>query len=61
MFLVAASVSALTGLLLAAWVLGWVVLGLALLNFAFDICVGCIMYAQLVKVGVFPLHRASAA
>lgn len=58
-FLVAASLCALTGAPLAAWVLGWIVAGLALLNFALDICVGCIMYAQLVKVGLLPLRRAS--
>jgi hypothetical protein len=32
-----------------------VVIALAFLNFAFDICVGCIVYAQLVRVGLFPL------
>ncbi len=60
-FLLAASLCALVGALLGAWVLGWIVLALAFLNFAFDICVGCIMYAQLVKVGIFPLRRAQAA
>jgi len=60
-FLLAASLCALVGSLLAAWVLAWIVLGLAFLNFAFDICVGCMMYAQLVRIGVFPLRRASAA
>jgi len=60
-FLVAASLCALTGALLAAWVLGWIVLALAFLNFAFDICVGCIVYAQLVRFGVFPLRRVSPA
>lgn len=56
-FLVAASVVALAGNLIVAWTLGWIVVALAFLNFAFDICVGCIVYAQLVRVGLFPLSR----
>ena len=59
-FLVAASLLALAGLDVAAWTLGWIVVGLAFLNFAFDICVGCIMYAQLVRLGVLPLRRSAA-
>ena len=60
-FLVAASVNALLGLLAVAWVLGWIVAALAFLNFAFDICVGCIMYAQLVRARLLPLRRSSEA
>ena len=60
-FLVAASLVLLTGQLGIAWVLGWIVAGLAFLNFAFNICVGCIMYAQLVRAGLLPLRRASQA
>jgi hypothetical protein len=56
-FLVAASVAALLGHQTMAWSLGWIVIALAFLNFAFDICVGCIVYAQLVRVGLFPLSR----
>lgn len=59
-FLVGASIAALAGALVAAWVLGWIVVLLAFLNFTFNICVGCIMYAQLVRLGVLPLSRASA-
>jgi Domain of unknown function (DUF4395) len=59
-FLAAASLLALAGLSLAAWTLGWIVVGLAFLNFAFDLCVGCIMYAQLVRFGVLPLRRSAA-
>jgi hypothetical protein len=59
-FLLAASILALPGLDLAAWTLGWIVIALAFLNFAFDICVGCIMYAQLVRLGILPLHRTAA-
>ena len=60
-FLLAASVFALFDLLLVAWVLAWIVVALAFLNFAFDICVGCMMYAQLIRFGVLPLRRRSAA
>jgi Domain of unknown function (DUF4395) len=59
-FLLAASILALAGLNVAAWTLGWIVIGLAFLNFAFDVCVGCIVYAQLVRVGVLPLRRSAA-
>jgi hypothetical protein len=54
-FLVAASLAAGLGHLTVAWTLGWIVIALAFLNFAFDICVGCIVYAQLVRIGLFPL------
>jgi hypothetical protein len=59
-FLAAASVFVVTGLLLVAWVLAWIVAALAFLNFAFNICVGCIMYAQLVRIGLLPLSREPA-
>jgi hypothetical protein len=59
-FLAAGSLFALGGLTGVAWVLGWIVIALAFLNFAFDICVGCIMYAQLVRFGVLPLRRTPA-
>jgi hypothetical protein len=59
-FLAVASLLALVGLQAAAWTLGWLVVALAFLNFAFDICVGCLMYAQLVRLGVLPLRRSAA-
>ncbi len=59
-FLAAASIFVVTGLLLVAWVLAWIVAALAFLNFAFNICVGCIMYAQLVRIGLLPLSRQPA-
>jgi hypothetical protein len=59
-FLAAASILALAGLDVAAWTLGWIVFSLAFLNFAFDVCVGCIMYAQLVRAGLLPLRRSAA-
>jgi hypothetical protein len=54
-FLVAATVAVAAGHVTTAWTLGWIVIALAFLNFAFDICVGCIVYAQLVRVGLFPV------
>jgi hypothetical protein len=59
-FLVAASVFMVAGVLLVAWVLAWIVVALAFLNFAFNICVGCIVYAQLVRAGLLPLNREPA-
>jgi hypothetical protein len=59
-FLAAGSIFALAGLDVVAWSLGWIVIALAFLNFAFDVCVGCIMYAQLVRFGVLPLRRTAA-
>jgi hypothetical protein len=56
-FLVAGSLLALAGAGVAAWTLGWIVVALAFLNFAFDVCAGCIMYAQLVRIGLLPLRR----
>jgi hypothetical protein len=59
-FLAAASVFVIANVLLVAWVLAWIVAALAFLNFAFNVCVGCIMYAQLVRIGVLPLRREPA-
>ena len=59
-FLVAASIFVATNILLVAWALAWIVAALAFLNFAFNICVGCIMYAQLVRFGLLPLSREPA-
>ena len=59
-FLAAASIFVVTNVLLIAWVLAWIVAALAFLNFAFNICVGCIMYAQLVRMGLLPLRREPA-
>src|SRR5207302_6274265 len=60
-FLVAASAVLPTGQLAVVWVLAWIVAALAFLNFVFNICVGCIMYAQLVRIGLLPVRRASQA
>ena len=58
-FLTVASVFVFVGALGVAWIFAWLVAALAFLNFAFDICVGCIIYAQLVRAGVLPLRRRS--
>ena len=60
-FLAIASIFVFVGVLGVAWVLAWLVAALAFLNFAFDICVGCIIYAQLVRAGLFPLRRRSTS
>jgi hypothetical protein len=54
-FLLAGSFAAALDHLTVAWTLGWIVIALAFLNFAFDVCVGCIVYAQLVRIGLFPM------
>ncbi|MEA2637336.1 MAG: hypothetical protein QOE18_393 [Chloroflexota bacterium] len=59
-FLAAASIFVITGILVVAWTLAWIVAALAFLNFAFNICVGCIMYAQLVRLGLLPLGHEPA-
>jgi Domain of unknown function (DUF4395) len=59
-FLAAASIFVVTGFLVVAWALAWIVAALAFLNFAFSICVGCIMYAQLVRLGLLPLGHEPA-
>jgi Domain of unknown function (DUF4395) len=59
-FLAAASIFVITGSLVVAWALAWIVAALAFLNFAFNICVGCIMYAQLVRLGLLPLGHQAA-
>jgi Domain of unknown function (DUF4395) len=59
-FLAAASIFVVTGFLVVAWALAWIVAALAFLNFACNICVGCIMYAQLVRLGLLPLGHEPA-
>lgn len=58
--LAVASLVALAGALLAAWTLAWLVVVLALLNLVGDVCVGCLVYAQLVRAGILPQRRAAA-
>jgi hypothetical protein len=42
----------LSGAQTVAWVLAWIVIALANLNFWLEICVGCLMYYQLNRLGV---------
>ena len=42
----------LAGVTTPAWVLVWIVIALANLNFWINLCVGCMMYYQLNKLGV---------
>jgi hypothetical protein len=48
----------LAGATLAAWVLAWLVIALAALNFAFNICVGCIVFHQLERLHLIPGRAA---
>jgi hypothetical protein len=56
LFLLAATVAFVLGLALAGWVLAWIVIILAFVNFAFDFCVGCQVYFQLDRMKLLP-HR----
>ncbi len=38
----------------AGWVLAWIVIVLAFVNFAFDFCVGCQVYFQLDRMHLLP-------
>jgi hypothetical protein len=53
-FLTFASISFLLGAAGAGWVLSWIVIVLAFVNFAFDFCVGCQVYFQLDRFHLIP-------
>ena len=53
-FLAAATLAFVLGLVLAGWVLTWIVIVLAFVNFAFDFCVGCQIYFQLDRMNLIP-------
>lgn len=53
-FLAAATLAFVINLVLAGWVLSWIVILLAFLNFAFDFCVGCQVYFQLQRFHLIP-------
>ncbi len=55
-FLLAAGAAFVAGAAIAGWVLAWIVIILAFINFAFDFCVGCQLYFQLER---FRLIRQS--
>lgn len=52
LFNLAATVALLAGAGGVGWVLVWIVIALANLNFWANICVGCLMYYQLNRLGV---------
>jgi hypothetical protein len=58
-FLLASAVAFLAGAAEVGWVLVWIVIVLAFVNFAFDFCVGCQMYFQLDRFHLIP-HRTDA-
>ena len=58
-FVMAATVAFVAGADAAGWVLVWIVIVLAFINFAFDFCVGCQMYFQLDRFHLIP-HRTDA-
>jgi len=53
-FLILASLAFLANLAIVGWVLTWMVIALAFLNFAFDYCVGCQIYFQLDRLNLLP-------
>jgi hypothetical protein len=59
-FLMFATLAFLAGAVEAGWVLVWIVVALAFVNFALDFCVGCQMYFQLDRFHLIP-HRSDAS
>jgi hypothetical protein len=53
-FLIAATAAFAAGAVGAGWVLVWIVIVLAFINFAFDFCVGCQVYFQLERLHLIP-------
>ena len=53
-FLTLASLSFALGALTLGWLLAWIVIVLAFVNFAFDYCVGCQVYFQLQRFNLIP-------
>ena len=53
-FLALASLTFLLGYSPVGWVLSWMVIALAFVNFAFDFCVGCQIYFQLDRLNLLP-------
>ncbi len=51
-FLLAATLAFLAGAPVVGWVLAWIVVALAALNLLAGICVGCLMYYWLNRLGV---------
>jgi len=53
-FLGLSTLAFVLGLGPAGWVLSWIVIVLAFVNFAFDFCVGCQVYFQLDRMKLLP-------
>jgi hypothetical protein len=53
-FLGFSTIAFLLGATGAGWVLAWIVIVLAFINFAFDFCVGCQVYFQLDRMHLLP-------
>ena len=51
-FTLLATIALVGGASTIGWILSWIVVGLAALNLFAGICVGCIMYYQLNRLGV---------
>ena len=57
-FLVLSTLGLIAGASTVGWILSWVVVALASLNLFANICVGCIIYYQLNRLGVPGFKRA---
>ncbi|MHB8571962.1 MAG: DUF4395 domain-containing protein [Candidatus Dormibacteria bacterium] len=53
-FVLAGFLALAFGVPVAGWALAWIVIALAALNFAFDLCVGCIVFHQLERAHLVP-------
>jgi hypothetical protein len=53
-FLLAAGAAFASDAVAIGWVLAWIVVALAFINFAFDFCVGCQVYFQLDRMRLIP-------
>lgn len=58
LFNIVATLALLLGAPALGWVLVWIVIALANLNFWLNFCVGCLMYYQLNRLGVPGFTRA---
>ena len=47
-----ATVALVTGLAFVGWVLGWLVIALALTNLFLGFCLGCFLFLQLARAGI---------
>jgi hypothetical protein len=57
-FTLLATIALVSGASTIGWMLGWIVVALAALNLFAGICVGCIIYYQLNRLGVPGFTRA---